>query len=170
MRIEADEAGALWREDSAVWEIIAGELVLQRDSCAPRSSPLLLDQAKSRAAEAARLSRAGDLDNAGHAMIGCSLALAHVARAEGPGDTPVEHHAADLAASIAWEAHEPNAEDLERLAEAIDAFSDEGLTESARPIMDLAIRAGGYAAGLSPHIERRRQRRDLLEPSATAGL
>jgi hypothetical protein len=31
---------------------------------------------------------------------------------------------------------------------------------------ELAVRAGGYAAGLSPFISRRRQRRDVVEEAA----
>lgn len=149
-----------------MWEIIAGELMLQRSSSLVGSPGLLLEQGEARAAEAARLTRSGDLDNAGHAMIGCALALAHAALAEGPGGPPVEHHAADLAARIAWEAHQPDPAELERLAEAIHAFAAAEQPDAARRIMDLAIRAGGYAAGFSSQISRRRQRRDLLEPSA----
>jgi hypothetical protein len=168
MKIDVDEPGALWREDSAVWEIIAGELVLQGNGPMSGNSRLLLEEGRSRAGEAARLARAGDLDNAGHAMIGCSLGVALAARAEGPGEPPVEAYAADFAADIAWAAREPDAEELDGLAEAIGGYADEQQPEAARGIGDLAIRAGSYAAGLSPHITRRRQRRDLLEPSAGA--
>jgi len=168
MRIDVDEPEALWREDSAVWEIIAGELVLQGKGPMSGNSQLLLEEGGSRAGEAAGLTRAGDLDNAGHAMIGCSLALTLAARAEGPGEPPVETFAADFAADIAWAAREPDAGDLERLAEAIGEFADEQQPEAARGIRDLAVRAGSYAAGLSPHITRRRQRRDLIEPAAGA--
>jgi hypothetical protein len=164
VEIEIDEPGALWREDSAVWEIIAGELVLQRNSPMSSSSRLLLEEGRVRAAEAARLAGAGDLDNAGHAMIGCSLALALAGRAERPGAPPVEQFAADFAADIAWAAREPNAEELDRLAEAIGGFVDAEQPEAARGIGDLAVRAGSYAAGFSPHITRRRQRRDLVDP------
>jgi hypothetical protein len=164
MPVEVNEQSALWREDSAVWELIAGELVLQQNTAAARSSALLLAEARARAADAAGLTRGSDLDKAGHAMIGCTLALALAARSEAPSEQPAESYAADLAADIAWGAQEPDAQDLDRLTEAIGRFADGDQPDAARRIMKLAVRAGGYAAGLSPHITRRRQRRDLLEP------
>jgi hypothetical protein len=164
MGLEDEQLATLWTEDSAVAEIIAGELIMQQNSSIARDPRLLLERATTRAAEASRLAHAGNLDDAGHAMIGCALALALAARAGTPRVTPIEHYAADLAASVAWEAQEPDAEQLASLADSIEELAKDDEPEVTREVMNLAVRAGAHAAGLSIHISRRRQRRDLVEP------
>lgn len=154
-----------WREDSAVWEIIAGEVILQRSHLLARNVPALGVLAARRAAEAARLAEGHDLNGAGHAMIGCTVALALAARTAGAAEPPIEDYASELAGAISWQASEPSPSELARFARELRRLEDPGELEGRPTIWELAVRAGAHAAGLSPHIVRRRQRRDLLGPA-----
>ncbi len=67
---------AVWREDAAIWEIVAGELVAQRyEPVAEAGSEALVRRAGIMAMRAGEVIRTGDLDAAGHALIGCSVTL-----------------------------------------------------------------------------------------------
>ena len=172
MEQEAKDPALVWHEDSAIWEIIAGELVLQHGDPIARDHDALLSRARERAGDALKSIGPGNLDAAGHALIGCSLALALAAHLEGGAQTPVPQYGSELAAAVSWQAVPPGEDDLTTLVaqlteregadpEGADPESGFGPTS-----WELAVRAGAFAAGLSPHITRRRQRRDLLEDAA----
>lgn len=170
MELKFEEAGALWREDSAIWAIIAGEVLLQHDRPGAHDAPALIELGASRADEAAAAIDADDLNAAGHSMIGCSLALALAARTQVAPGTSIEAYASELAEALSWQASMPSSPQLTRLAEEIRAHAvpflgESGLDTSGRgpTLWELSIRAGGHAVGLSPHIIRRRERRDLIE-------
>jgi len=165
MDLQFEEARALWREDSAVWAIIAGELLFQHNHPLTEYPPALIRLGASRADEAGRLLDSGELDAAGHTLIGCTLALALAARTLTAERTPIEAYASELAEALSWQASEPAPPDLARLAEEIHAHEDPETAEKGPSLWELALRAGGHAVGLSAHITRRRQRRDLIDPA-----
>ena len=157
---ENGSGAAVWREDAAIWEIVAGELVAQRyEPIAEAGDEALISRANMMALRAGEVIRTGDLDAGGHALIGCAVALGLAALGTESSDTSIEVFASELAATVSWDAGPPSNELLVRLTEEI--------AESAEPWVDgptlweLAVRAGAAAAGLSPHITRRRERRDL---------
>ena len=170
MSMQFEEAKSLWREDSAIWAIIAGETLLQHDSPNSDDGPGLIELAASRADEAAAAMEAGDLNATGHSMIGCSVSLALACRTLTAVGTPIEAYTSELAEALSWQAFTPTAPDLTRIAEEIRAqavpfLGESGADTSGRgpTLWELAVRAGGQAVGLSPHIIRRRERRDLIE-------
>jgi hypothetical protein len=164
--LQVDEAGALWREDSAIWAIIAGEVLLQHDHPLAKDARKMIELGATRAEEAAISMEAGNFNAGGHSLIGCAMAVALAARprAEAAERTPIEAYASELADALSWQASEATAPELTRLADEIRAHADGSDTAKRRPTLwELAIRAGGHAVGLSQHIIRRRERRDLIE-------
>ena len=170
MEQEAKDPALVWHEDSAIWEIIAGELALQHGDPIAKDHAALLSRARERAGDALKTIRAGNLDAAGHALIGCSLALALAAHLESGAQTPIPHYGSELAAAVSWQAVRPGEDDLtaliKQLAERKDAEPEKPEKEFGPTSWELAVRAGAFAAGLSPQITRRRQRRDLLADAA----
>lgn len=157
------EEATLWREDSPIWEIIAGEVVLQQDDSLAGDPQALTRMAAERAGDATRLMREGDRDGAGHALIGCSVALALATRVDDTRQmASIEDYASDLAGSLSWQAVQPTATGLERLAEQLTRLTNPDVSRRGPTPWELAVQAGGYAAAMSQHITRRRQRRDLL--------
>jgi hypothetical protein len=170
MDLKFEEAPGLWREDSAIWAIIAGEVLLQHDAPDAQNAPALIEVGASRAEEAAALMESDDLNAAGHATIGCAVSLALAARTQIAKETPVEAYASELAEALSWQASTPNSPTLIRLAEEIRAqavpfLGESGPDTSGRgpTLWELALQTGGCAVGMSPHIIRRRERRDLVE-------
>jgi hypothetical protein len=160
MEAQTINADAVWHEQSAIWEVIAGELVVQAMSSSDLGQRALESRARDRAVEARDLLRKDELDGAGHALIGCTLALALAAREETPSAESLEHYASDLAGTIAWVSAIPTAEDLDEL---VAELRGRALRGGGRPTLwELANLCGAYAAGLSPFITRRRERRDVL--------
>ena len=80
----------LWRESSPIWEIVAGEIVVQQYDSLGNDASVLAGRAAGRADEAADLAQKENLDGAGHALIGCAVALALAARADMEEPTPIE--------------------------------------------------------------------------------
>ena len=158
---EAQEPELLWQEDSAIWEIIAGELVVQHADPIVGDPAALMRRGREHAADALQLLRKGDRDSAGHAMIGCALDLAVAARAQSEDSSPIEHYASEFAATISWESSEPSEGDLEQLIKLLEGEGTERPADLPT-LWEVAVKAGAFAAGLSPYITRRRQRRDLL--------
>jgi hypothetical protein len=167
MEQEAKDPALVWHEDSAIWEIIAGEFVVQQADPIARDRTALLSRARERAAGARDSITAGNLDAAGHGLIGCALAIALAAWLEGGAETPAPNYASELAAAVSWQAAPPSEGDLTVL---ISQLTERERSQPANGVgptsWELAVRAGAYAAGLSPHITRRRQRRDLLADAA----
>jgi hypothetical protein len=148
----------LWREDSAIWEIIAGELLVQHDDAVSQDPAALMSRSREQAAEAASLLASEDQNGAGHALIGCSLALALAARLQSEDPTPMQHYASELAAAISWQSVHPSPADVAAISSMLD-----GTHEGDLPTLwEVAVRAGAYASGLSAHIARRRERRDIV--------
>jgi hypothetical protein len=148
----------LWREDSAVWEIIAGELMVQHRSAASQDPAALMHRGREHAAEAMSLLAEEDRNQAGHALIGCALALALAARLQSEDPTPMKHYASELAAAISWQSVQPYPADVAAISSML-----EGTHEGDLPTLwEVAVRAGAYASGLSADIVRRRQRRDIV--------
>ena len=159
MRTSAIEA-AVWREDAAIWEIVAGELVAQRhEPYAEAGCEALVGRAGVMANRAGEVIRTGDLDAAGHALIGCAVTLGLAALSSEISDTSVEVFASELAATVSWDAGTPSPSSLVTLTEEIQAVAEPWV--DGPTLWELAVRAGAAAAGLSPHITRRRERRDL---------
>lgn len=151
---------AVWREDAAIWEIVAGELVAQRyQPVAEAGSDALAARAGVLAMRAGEVIRTGDLDAAGHALIGCAVTLALAALSSESSSTSVEVFASELAATVSWDAEAPSEAALVRLTEEIEAVAEPWV--DGPTLWELAVRAGAAAAGLSAHITRRRERRDL---------
>lgn len=154
------EPTVIWREDSAIGEIVAGELVVQHGDPIAEDPETLIRHAGEHIADAAQLLRQDNRDDCGHALIGCALALGLAAIARSDEPTPIGSYGSELAAEISWQATEPKVEDLERLQAAIAELSASDAEEQPTR-WELAVRTGSFAAGLSPYISRRRQRRDL---------
>jgi hypothetical protein len=156
-----------WREDAAVWEIVAGELFVRRDERKPGgSNRTLLTQAREMAERAAEAAREDDLNAAGHALIGTTTRLGLTAiRVEANTASEIADFAAELGAMLSWDAgSQPSPAELEKLAHDIAAATPraQGAPKGPGPTLwELAVRAGGFAGGLSPHIARRSERRDL---------
>ena len=146
----------IWREDAAIWEIIAGELVAQRGNPIAGDPATLRERGRAGAADALARLRENDKDAAGHALIGAALALGLTAWTETAEETPLESFAGELAAAASYSSAEPTEEEL---AELVSELADGG----GETLWELAVQAGSYAAGLSPFITRRRRRRDLVE-------
>lgn len=160
MRSEGIDA-AIWREDAAIWEIVAGELVAQRHQpVAEAADGALVTRAGMMAMRAREVIHTGDLDAAGHALIGCSVTLGLAALSTESDTTGIEVFASDLAGTVSWDAGAPTEADLVRLTREIEELAEPW--EDGPTLWELAVRAGAAAAGLSPHITRRRERRDLL--------
>ena len=157
---DAGTDAAIWREDAAIWEIVAGELVAQRyEPIAEASGEALIERARVMAIRAREVIHSGDLDAAGHALIGCAVALGLAAmRSESPGMS-IEVFASELAATVSWDAGVPSEAGLVQLTEEIESTAEPRV--DGPTLWELAVRAGAGAAGLSPHISRRRERRDL---------
>ncbi|MDP9188122.1 MAG: hypothetical protein M3O25_02605 [Actinomycetota bacterium] len=166
MQTQAPKPQLVWQEQSAIWEIISGEIVRQHDDPIANDPDTLLELAVERAADAAQRIREGDRDSAGHALIGCALALGLAARVVVPEDTPIERYGAELAASVSWQATEPSADDVARLTQELRDRLLPGPSNGVPTVWELAIQAGSCAAGLSPYITRRRQRRDQIAAGA----
>ncbi len=157
MRPKAVEPAELWQEDAAIWQIIAGELLVEHRDAISHDPAELMRRGREHAAEAASLLEAGDRNQAGHALIGCVLALALAARLQSEDPTPIEPYANELAAAISWQSAAPSAREVRGLCAML-----EGTHEGDLPTLwEVAVRAGAYACGLSGDIVRRRQRRDL---------
>jgi hypothetical protein len=151
---------AVWREDAAIWEIVAGELVAQRyEPIAEAGRDALISRASMMAMRAGEVIRTGDLDAAGHALIGCAVTLGLAALGTESSDTSVEVFASELAATVSWDAGAPSAEVLVHLTEEIAASAEPWV--DGPTLWELAVRAGAAAAGLSAQITRRSTRRDL---------
>jgi hypothetical protein len=163
MQLSPRGSAALWREDSAVADIIAGEVAIQHDHPLAGDIPSLIRLASRRAVEATRLDDVGELDDAGHALIGCAVGLALAAIAETPEARTLEGATADLASSLPWHTSEPTPALLAELTDELARLADQDEGERRANLWDLTMRAGGYATGMSQHITRRRQRRDLIE-------
>jgi hypothetical protein len=163
MSTNVEQAPSLWREDSAVWSIIAGEVLLQHEHPLAGDFGLMVHVGASRAEAAASLMDDGDLNAAGHSLIGSSIAVALAARTLVPEPPPIAGYASELADALSWQASEPNPADLIRLADEIRSHGPE-LTGQRPSLWELAVKAGGHAVGLSAHIVRRRDRRDLIQP------
>ena len=161
--MQFDEAASIWREDSPVWAIIAGELLLQGDQPIAQNRTAMIDLGASRAQVAAASLDTGDLNAAGHSLIGCALALALAARDPNEG-TELSAYASEVADALSWQVSQPTAPELIRMADEVRAHTDaeEPVTRVAT-LWELALKAGGMAVGLSPHISRRRERRDLID-------
>lgn len=151
--------GAVWREDAAIWEIVAGELVAQRERpLAQAGRTALAERAGMLGIRAGELVRDKDLDAAGHALIGCSVTLGLAAISEeGDQGVSVEAFAAELAATVSWDAEQPSSDDLVLLTEEIAGAAE--ADHDGPTLWELAVRAGAGAAGLSQHITRRSQTR-----------
>ena len=162
MQLQASDSTGVWHEQSAIWEIIAGELVLQSADPISGDQLALTARARERAVEATKLIGTGDRDWIGHALIGCTLALALAAREEMAIDVPIEQYAADLAAAISWKSAEPTPADIKDLVAELRGQALRGSPGGGPTLWELAMRCGAYAAGLSPYITRRRERRDIL--------
>jgi hypothetical protein len=148
----------VWREDAAVWEIVAGELVGQRyEPHAEAGSEALTARAGLMAMRAREVIRSGDLDAAGHALIGCSVALALAALNSEADSLSVESFASELAATVSWDAEQPSLKALTALTEEIEGVAEPW--HDGPSLWELAVRAGSAAAGLSPHITRRSNKR-----------
>ena len=152
----------LWRETSPIWEIVAGEIVVQQYDSLGNDASVLAGRGAGRADEAAELAHENDLDAAGHALIGCAVALALAARAEMEEPTPIEPFVSDIAAAISWDAHEPDPVELAGLGDEIARCVGPTRGYGQPTLWELAVRAGSYAAGMSAHITRRRKRRDMM--------
>jgi hypothetical protein len=150
---------AVWREDAAIWEIVAGELVAQRyEPVAESGSEALVQRAGVMAMRAGEVIRTGDLDAAGHALIGCAVTLGLAALSTESDDTSIEVFASELAVTVSWDAEPPSAGSLVKLTEEIESVAEPWV--DGPTLWELAVRAGAAAAGLSAHITRRRERRD----------
>lgn len=151
--------GVVWREDAAIWEIVAGELVAQRyEPLAEAGMEALAERAGFLGVRAGEMIKDGDLDSAGHALIGCSVTLGLAAlSSEASENMSVESFAAELAATVSWDAEAPSHQALVRLSKEIEAAADPEVDGPS--LWELAVRAGAGAAGLSPHIKRRSGRR-----------
>ena len=158
----------LWRETSPIWEIVAGEIVVQQYDSLGNDASVLAGRAAGRADEAADLSSDNDLDSAGHALIGCAVALALAARAEMEDPGPIEPFVADIAAAISWDAREPEPIEIASLGDEIAACVGPTRSFGCPTLWELAVKAGSYAAGMSAHITRRRQRRDVMPANGDA--
>ena len=161
MSLEVKEPESIWQEDSAIWEIIAGEMVVQHTDAITGDPAALMRRAREHALDAAELLRAGDMDTAGHTLIGCALALGLAARLQSKDSSAIESYGAEFAATISWQSTEPTIEDIEELRSVLDGSSDQPAGDTPT-LWEAAVRAGAYAAGLSPFITRRRQRRDRV--------
>ena len=148
----------VWHEDSAIWQIIAGELIVQHTDAVSHDPAALMSRGREHAAEAAKLLGSGDRDGAGHTLIGCAIALALAARLQSEDPTPIEHYASELAASVSWQSAEPSADGLRELVGMLEGTHDGDLPT----LWEVAVRAGAFASGLSRFIVRRRERRDLV--------
>jgi len=151
----------IWQEDSAIWEIVAGELVVQHTDPVSGDPAALMRRAREHVADAIERLRSDDKDSAGHTLIGCAVALGLAARAQSENESPIERYASELAAGISWQAHEPSIEELNEVLGLLDSSGDVPVAELPT-LWEVATRAGACAAGLSSFISRRRQRRDLV--------
>lgn len=162
MQAHPEKQILLWRENSPIWEIVAGEIVVQQYDSLGNDASVLAGRGAGRADEAAELALENNFDAAGHALIGCAVALALAARAEMDEPTPIEPYVADIAAAISWDAHEPDPREITSLGDEIARCVGPTRGYGCPTLWELAVRAGSYAAGMSRHISRRRKRRDLI--------
>jgi hypothetical protein len=153
----------VWHEDSAIWEIIAGELIYQSGNPLADDQLALARRAWQGAVEAAGLLERGDADSCGHALIGSAVALGLAARNETAAGTSIEHYAGELASAISWQTNTPRADDLALLSSQLEERVGGGWGETTPTLWELAVRTGAHAGGLSGQITRRRQRRDMLD-------
>jgi hypothetical protein len=162
MRTNGKDA-VVWREDAAIWEIVAGELVAQRyQPVAESGNEALVSRAAMMAMRAREVIHTGDLDNAGHALIGCAVTLGLAALSSESDSMSIEVFASELAATVSWDAEPPSEAALVKLTEEIEAVAEPWV--DGPTLWELAVRAGAAAAGLSAYITRRRERRDLALP------
>jgi hypothetical protein len=157
---KAQVEAAVWHEQSAVWEIIAGEIVLQHRTPLAQDPEGLVRVARKRALDAHERLRSRDLDAAGHALIGCAVALGLAARTDPAVESRIDHFGADLGAAVSWSSAVPGHGDLDELLQGLDSRRDG--QHGAPTLWELAVLAGSHAGGLSSHIKRRRQRRDIV--------
>jgi hypothetical protein len=163
MGLQFDEAASIWREDSPVWAIIAGELMLQGDQPVAQNRNAMIELGASRAEVAAASLDTGELNAAGHSLIGCALAVSLAAR-DTSGGSELSAYASEVADALSWQVSQPTAPELIRMADEIRSHLDGSDTARRQPTLwELALKAGGMAVGLSPHITRRRERRDLID-------
>jgi hypothetical protein len=159
MRSNGKEA-VVWREDAAIWEIVAGELVAQRyQPVAEAGNEALISRAGLMAMRAREVIHTGDLDAAGHALIGCSVTLGLAALSSESDSMSIEVFASELAATVSWDAGPPSEAALVRLTKEIEDLAEPWV--DGPTLWELAVRAGAAAAGLTAHIVRRKERRDL---------
>jgi hypothetical protein len=161
MQAQPEKQMLFWRETSPIWEIVAGEIVVQQYDSLGNDASVLAGRGAGRADEAAELALQNDLDAAGHALIGCAVALALAARAEMDEQVPIEPFVSDIAAAISWDARGPDPREIAGLGDEIARCVGPIRGLGCPTMWELAVRAGSFAAGLSAHITRRRQRRDL---------
>ena len=159
--VQFDEAASIWREDSPVWAIIAGELLLQGDQPIAQNKTAMIELGASRAEVAAASLDTGDLNAAGHSLIGCALALALGSRPD--ESTTLAAYASEIADALSWQVSKATATELIRMADEIRSHVNGEDTATRGPTLwELALKVGGMAVGLSPQISRRRERRDLI--------
>jgi len=163
MSAQFDEAASIWREDSPIWAIIAGELMLQGDQPLAQNRAAMIELGASRAEVAAASLDTGDLNAAGHSLIGCALAISLAARDPELGST-LAAYASEVADALSWQVSAPSAPELIRMADEIRAhINGPDTAKRGATLWELALKAGGMAVGLSPHISRRRERRDMID-------
>jgi hypothetical protein len=153
----------VWGEDSEVAGIISGELVLQHTAPVASEPRVLVTMARIRAEDAVQKVRDGDFDGAGHALIGCSLALGLADWGERLNDTTIEEYGEQLGEAVASARRRATAYELTSLGAAIEQRLEPSHARNVPSHWDLAVWAGCCANGLSDQISRRRERRDLLE-------
>jgi hypothetical protein len=156
----------VWREDSQVWEIIAGELLLQCGTPVASEPRVLVTMARVRVEDAMQKVRDSDPDGAGHALIGAALALGLADWGERLTGTTIEEYGEQLGEELSGRVRRATTYELASLGAAIDKRLEPGRARDVPSHWDLAVWAGGCASGLSDRISRRRERRDLLEPDA----
>ena len=166
MRAQATEPTLIWHEDSAIWEIVAGELAVQHTDAITGDPAAMMRQGRKHVEDAIDLLRRGDKDAAGHTLIGGALALGLAARSQTEDQAPIGEYGSEFAATISWQATEPAVEDVEHLKAVLEGSTDRSPGRTPT-LWEVAVRAGAYAAGLSPYITRRRGRRDLIEANGS---
>ena len=154
----------VWSEASKVPDIIAGELALQHTSPVASEPRVLVTMARVRVEDAVQRVRDGDFDGAGHALIGCSLALGLADWGERLNDSSIEEYGEQLREAVASARRRATAYELTSLGAAIEARLEPDHARQVPSQWDLAVWAGCCANALSDRISRRRERRDLLEP------
>jgi hypothetical protein len=166
MQVPVEKPLSLWQEQSAIWEIISGEIVRQHADPIAADIDALVELAADRCGDAADRMREGDRDSAGHALIGCALALGLAARTVSSDHSTIEEYGGEFAAAVSWDSGEPSVGEIAMLAAELELRSSGGPVPRTPSLWELAVRAGACAAGLSMYISRRRGRRDQVSSDA----